>query len=135
MDKLKIKYKEGIFQFIINENNWCLLSFKSKEKDIFLGAEEVHRLCSKVINKLSEIHNNTPFIFNGKEMYSILNLFETHNTLLYYIVNSETIQLFLGDAHGTLSPLVLFTSKERFHFIESIKSFILKYDIKYGINE
>ena len=135
MDELKIENKECTFIFEINDKNWCALSAETKEKEVYLGADDVNVLCRKMLENLSDIHNNKAFIYDGKEMHSIICLYETYNTLMYHTCDDDSIQLMIGDKDGTISPLASLTEKERIGFINKIELFLSEYNKKHCIEK
>ncbi len=112
---------------VVNELNWCTVSFKNDSGTIKLGAENVTRLCRRIIEKLSDIRNNKPFVLNDKEMYTITPLFEGHSTLIYSMLGSAEIQLLYGDDKLQISPLFSLTKEEREAFLEKAAAFSAEY--------
>ena len=67
MEKFIINTIYGKICFKINENHWCVLSIKRNGQNIKLGADEINRICKKMVEKLSYIQNNKPFIYNNQK--------------------------------------------------------------------
>ena len=133
MDKLKIENKELTVDFEINDKNWCSLSAKTKEQEVYLGADDVNVVCRKIVKNLSDIQNSKSFIYEGKEMVLIITLYETYNTLMYYKCNDNSIQLMIGDKDGIISPLASLTENERIRSINKIELFLSEYNKKHCI--
>lgn len=133
MDKLKIENKELTVDFEINDKNWCSLSAKTKEQEVYLGADDVNVVCRKMVKNLSDIQNSKSFIYEGKEMVLIITLYETYNTLMYYKCNDNSIQLMIGDKDGIISPLASLTENERIRSINKIELFLSEYNKKHCI--
>ena len=133
MDKLKIENKELTVDFEINDKNWCSLSAKTKEQEVYLGADDVNVVCRKMVKNLSDIQNSKSFIYEGKEMVLIITLYETYNTLMYYKCNDNSIQLMIGDKDGIISPLASLTENERIRSINKIELFLSEYNNKHCI--
>ena len=85
------------------------------------------RLCRRIIEKLSDIRNNKPFVLNDKEMYTITPLFEGHSTLIYSMLGGAEIQLLYGDDKLQISPLFSLTKEEREAFLEKAAAFSAEY--------
>lgn len=128
MGKLIIKFNDGTFHFCVDEKKWCVLSFVSKEKEIKLGAENINILCQKLIKKLSDIKSGKTFIYKNIETYPIVNLSDPHSSLIYYMLNDNTIQIMFEDKAGILIPLISLDEKERLMFVNKIKIYYSEFN-------
>lgn len=135
MEKFIINTIYGKICFEINENHWCVLSIKRNGQNIKLGADEINRICKKLVEKLSYIQNNKPFIYNNQKIYSVISLFDPHSTLSYRLIDNNTIQLMMLDKDRVIIPLIYLSEKERIICIDKIKLFISDYNRKYNINK
>ena len=113
---------------VVNELNWCTVSFKTASCTVKLGAENVVILCRRITEKLSDICSNKPFVLNDKEMYSITPLFEGNRTLIYNMLGGDEIQLLYVDAKLQICPLFSLTKEEKAAFLKKVAAFSAEYD-------
>ena len=127
--RLELNKNGSILIFeVVNELNWCTVSFKNDSGTVKLGAENVVILCRRITEKLSDICNNKPFVLNDKEMYTITPLFEGHSTLIYSMLDGDEIQLLYGDDKLQICPLFSLTKEEREDFLKKVAAFSAEYD-------
>ena len=126
--RLELNKNGSILIFeVVNELNWCTVSFKTDSGTVKLGAENVVILCRRITEKLSDICNNKPFVLNDKEMYTITPLFEGHSTLIYSMLGGDEIQLLYGDDKLQICPLFSLTKEEREDFLKKAAAFCAEY--------
>lgn len=120
MDKIELKVDNKMLRLIISENNWCQIYFVEDDKNIKLGANSLNIIISKLLISFLPFQNNNFFWYSGLEMFTIMNLMDSHSVIAGHIKSENELELIFLDTAGKVVPLMSLTTEIEKNWITQI---------------
>ena len=123
MHELTLKSETKSIRFVISENGWCQLYFHDGSKALKLGANDEKTVFSKLILGFLCLHNRNYFTYSGMEMFTIMNIMDSHATIAGREINN-TLELLFLNPEGQVMPLMYLSEDLKSEWITQIISFL-----------